>query len=134
MAKYLIDTNICIEYFKHRHGVPERMAQISRADIFVSEVTVAELLYGAVHSKNRERHLHEVRELQRDINVLPISDVLDDYADIRHALTSQGITVEDFDLLIGATARHYNLIAVTNNRKHFDPMPGITVENWVEQP
>jgi len=131
MAKYIIDTNTCIEYFKHRHGVPERMNQISRDDLCISEVTIAELLYGAVHSKSVDRHLREVRELQRDITVLPISDSLDDYADIRHALTSQGLTVEDFDILIGATARHYGLIAVTDNLKHFGSMPGVQIENWV---
>ena len=134
MAKYIIDTNTCIEYFKHRNGVPERMEQESRDDLCVSEVTIAELLYGAVHSKSVDRHLHEVRELQRDIAVLPISDVIDDYADIRHALTSKGITVEDFDILIGATARHYGLIAVTDNLKHFKPMPDVEVENWIKRP
>ena len=131
MAKYIIDTNTCIEYFKHRHGVPERMSQVSRDDLCVSEVTIAELLYGAIHSKSVDRHLREVHELQRDITVLPISDVIDDYADIRHALTSQGLTVEDFDILIGATARFYGLIVVTDNLKHFNPMPGVEVENWI---
>ncbi|MBQ6751248.1 MAG: PIN domain-containing protein [Bacteroidaceae bacterium] len=134
MAKYIIDTNTCIEYFKHRNGVPERMDQESRDDLCVSEVTIAELLYGAVHSKSVDRHLREVRELQRDIAVLPISDVIDDYADIRHALTSQGINVEDFDILIGATARHYGLIVVTDNLKHFSPMPDVEVENWIKRP
>lgn len=133
MSKYIIDTNTCIEYFKHRHGVTERMNQVNREDLCISEVTIAELLYGAVHSKSVDRHLREVRELQRDIEVIPISDVLDDYADIRHALTSQGLTVEDFDILIGATARHYGLIAVTDNLKHFNPMPGVQTENWVSR-
>lgn len=131
MAKYIIDTNTCIEYFKHCHGVPERMGQVSRDDLCVSEVTIAELLYGAVHSKSVDRHLREVHELQRDITVLPISNVIEDYADIRHALASKGLTVEDFDLLIGATARHYGLIVVTDNLKHFNPMPGVEVENWI---
>lgn len=131
MARYLIDTNTCIEYFKHRHGVPERMNQVSREDLCVSEITIAELLYGAVHSVSVDRHLREVWELQRDITVLPISAVLEDYAEIRHALTSQGLVVEDFDILIGATARHYGLVAVTDNMKHFNPMPGVVVENWI---
>ena len=134
MAKYIIDTNTWIEYFKHRNGVPERMNKESLDNLCVSEVTIAELLYGAVHSKNVDRHLLEVRELQRDITVLPISDALDDYADIRHSLTSKGIIVEDFDMLIGATARHYGLIVVTDNLKHFTPMPGVEVENWVTRP
>ena len=134
MAKYIIDTNTWIEYFKHRNGVPERMNKEPLDNLCVSEVTIAELLYGAVHSKNVDRHLLEVRELQRDITVLPISDALEDYADIRHSLTSKGIIVEDFDMLIGATARHYGLIVVTDNLKHFTPMPGVKVENWVTRP
>ena len=135
MAKYIIDTNTCIEYFKHRHGVAERMSQVSRDDICVSEVTIAELLYGAMHSKSVDRHLREVRELQRDISVLPISDCLDDYAEIRHSLASQGLTVdvEDFDILIGATARHYGLIAVTDNLKHFNRMSGVQTDNWIDR-
>lgn len=134
MAKYIIDTNTWIEYFKHRNGVPERMNKESLDNLCVSEVTIAELLYGAVHSKNVDRHLREVHELQRDITVVPISDVLKDYAEIRHSLTSKGLIVEDFDILIGATARHYGLIAVTDNLKHFMPMPGVEVENWVTRP
>ena len=134
MAKYIIDTNTWIEYFKHRNGVPERMNKESLDNLCVSEVTIAELLYGAVHSKNVDRHLREVHELQRDITVVPISDVLKDYAEIRHSLTSKRLIVEDFDILIGATARHYGLIAVTDNLKHFMPMPGVEVENWVTRP
>lgn len=134
MAKYIIDTNTWIEYFKHRNGVPERMNKESLDNLCVSEVTIAELLYGAVHSKNVDRHLREVHELQRDITVVPISDVLKDYAEIRHSLTSKGLIVEDFDILIGATARHYGLITVTDNLKHFMPMPGVEVENWVTRP
>jgi tRNA(fMet)-specific endonuclease VapC len=110
------------------------MATISRSDLFISEVTLAELLYGAVHSRSVERHLREVRELQRDIAVLPIFEALEDYADIRHALTSHGITVEDFDVLIGATARHFNLVVVTDNLKHFELMPGVRTENWIQRP
>ena len=109
------------------------MNQESRDDLCVSEVTIAELLYGAMHSKSVDRHLREVRELQRDIMVLPISDTLDEYADIRHTLASNGITVEDFDILIGAAARHYGLIAVTDNQKHFNHMPGVQTENWVNR-
>lgn len=65
MAKYIIDTNTCIEYFKHRHGVAERMSQADRDDLCVSEVTIAELLYGAVHSKSVDRHLRDGRGAAR---------------------------------------------------------------------
>lgn len=40
MRRVFIDANTCIEYFKHRSGVPDRMNQESRDDLCVSEVTI----------------------------------------------------------------------------------------------
>ena len=34
------------------------------------------------------------------------------------------------DILIGAHARSLGLTLVTNNRREFDRMPGLKVENW----
>ena len=72
--------------------------------------------------------------LRNNIEIYPISDALDDYGDIRFATKRKGNSIGQFDLLIGATARHYDLIVVTDNVKDFSPMPGVKVENWVERP
>ena len=37
-------------------------------------------------------------------------------------LNSKGVLIDDFDLLIGATALTYNMIMVTDNVKHFSPV------------
>jgi tRNA(fMet)-specific endonuclease VapC len=34
-------------------------------------------------------------------------------------------------MLIGAHARSLGMTLVTNNRREFDRMPGLAVENWV---
>ena len=47
----------------------------------------------------------------------------------KHGLTAIG----NFDILIGATALHYGLTVVTDNVKHFEPMPGVKVENWIKR-
>jgi tRNA(fMet)-specific endonuclease VapC len=36
-------------------------------------------------------------------------------------------------MLIGAHARSEGLIVVTNNLREFTRMPGVRVENWVQQ-
>ena len=64
---------------------------------------------------------------------IAITEAIPDYAEIRQHLVSNGLSVEDFDILIGATARHYNLILVTDNVKHFSQMPGVKIENWVRR-
>ena len=134
MEKYMLDTNSWIEYFKNRNGVAEHVDALPRTQLCASEITVAELIYGAYNSKNFEKHYREAIWLKNNIEIYPISDALDDYGDIRFATKRKGNPIGQFDLLIGATARHYDLTVVTDNLKDFSPMPGVKIENWVERP
>lgn len=98
---------------------------------------MAELTFGAYFSDDFDRHIKEPEWLRRFITVLDISDVFDEYAQIRCALRQKKKTLDkeigNFDILIGATALHYNLTVVTDNVKHFEPMPGVKVENWINR-
>ena len=40
-----------------------------------------------------------------------------------------GKAVGDFDLLIGATGLRYGLTVLTNNRRHFELIEGLTIES-----
>jgi tRNA(fMet)-specific endonuclease VapC len=134
MEKYMLDTNSWIEYFKNRNGVADHVDALPRTQLCASEITVAELIYGAYNSNNFEKHYREAMWLKNNIEIYPISDALDDYGDIRFATKRKGNPIGQFDLLIGATARHYGLTVVTDNLKDFSPMPGVKIENWVERP
>lgn len=134
MEKYILDTNSWIEYFKNRNGVADHVDALPRTQLCASEITVAELIYGAYNSQNFEKHYREAMWLKNNIEVYSISDALDDYGDIRFATKRKGTPIGQFDLLIGATARHYGLTVVTDNLKDFSPMPGVKIENWVEHP
>ena len=134
MEKYMLDTNSWIEYFKNRNGVADHVDALPRTQLCASEITVAELIYGAYNSQNFEKHYREAMWLRNNIEIYPISDALDDYGDIRFATKRKGNPIGQFDLLIGATARHYGLTVVTDNVKDFSPMPGVRIENWTERP
>ena len=134
MEKYMLDTNSWIEYFKNRNGVADHVDALPRTQLCASEITVAELIYGAYNSQNFEKHYREAMWLKNNIEIYPISDALDDYGDIRFATKRKGNPIGQFDMLIGATARHYGLTVVTDNVKDFSPMPGVRIENWTERP
>jgi tRNA(fMet)-specific endonuclease VapC len=137
MEKYILDTNTWIEHFHQRSGVNAHVRAVGRKNLCVSEVTLAELTFGAYNSNDYERHIKEPEWLRETVTVLDISDVFDEYAQIRCALKRQKKTLDkeigNFDILIGATALHYGLTVVTDNVKHFEPMPGVKVENWIKR-
>ena len=137
MEKYILDTCTWIEWFQRRNGVPERMRAVGRQRIYASEVSLAELTFGAYNSSDYERHIKEPDVLRKTATVLPIGDVFHEYAQIRCALKkirkSLDKEIGNFDILIGATALHYDLTVVTDNMEDFCKMPGVKVENWVER-
>jgi len=137
MEKYILDTNTWIEHFHQRSGVNAHVRAVGRKNLCVSEVTLAELTFGAYNSNDYERHIKEPEWLRETVTVLDISGVFDEYAQIRCALKRQKKTLDkeigNFDILIGATVLHYGLTVVTDNVKHFEPMPGVKVENWIKR-
>lgn len=74
-----------------------------------------------------------VRYVEEYFTVLPIHEVLEKFGDSKALLKSNGLLIDDFDLLIGATAVVYGLIMVTENVKHLSRVPDIRIENWVKR-
>lgn len=137
MEKYILDTCTWIEFFHERNGVKEHVDGMDPDQIFASEITLAELTYGAINSSDYERHIKEPQWLRQYITVFPISDVFEEYGQIRCALKKIKKDIDQkigqFDMLIGATALHYDLTVVTDNVKDFSLMPGVKCVNWVER-
>ena len=48
-------------------------------------------------------------------------------------MQKQGIPVGDLDMMIAGHAWSLGFTVVTNNRKHFDRIEGIVIEDWVER-
>ena len=130
MKQYLLDTNICIYLFKGLFDLAEKIEGIGTDKCFLSEITIAELKYGAANSSFPERNAEKISQLQQRITVIPIFNSLDVYAKEKARLRKVGRILDDFDLLIGATAIFNNLTLVTRNVSDFDRLTGIEIENW----
>lgn len=137
MKKYLLDTNICIFYFKNKYGIEAKLKAVGESNVFISEITISELKFGVANTedlKKREKNRRTVEKFQSSANIIPIISVLDIYATERARLKKLGKSLDDFDLLIGATALTHNLIMVTNNTAHLGRMNGIVIEDWTINP
>jgi tRNA(fMet)-specific endonuclease VapC len=116
---------------KGQYSLDERIEAAETGNCFVSEITIAELKFGAENSENKERNRSTVDDFVGKFTIIPIFNSLDIYAKEKARLRKKGIPLDDFDLLIGATAISNNLILVTRNASDFERMKGIQIENWV---
>ncbi|MBW8334946.1 MAG: type II toxin-antitoxin system VapC family toxin [Prolixibacteraceae bacterium] len=131
MEKYLLDTNICIFYLKGKFELNEKIKQVGLQNCFISEITLAELKFGAECSNRIQENMEMVDDFAKEITIVPIFNSLDVYAREKARLKKSGKMLDDFDLLIGATAIANKLIMVTENGKHLDRMSEISIENWI---
>ncbi len=115
--------------FKNQHGVRERLQKIGLEKCAVSEITIAELFYGAAKG-GQQRHYEDVKNVIRLFTILPIYPCLETYGNIKSILEKSGQRLDDFDLLIGATALQNKLVMVTSNLRHFERIPRLKVEDW----
>jgi tRNA(fMet)-specific endonuclease VapC len=131
LKRYLLDTNIAIFYMKGRFGLQQRFRSAGVENCFISEITLAELKFGVENSPTHARTQAMLDNFLTGVKVLPIFHALDLYAKEKARLRKTGTPVDDFDLLIGVTAVTHGLIMVTNNKRHFERINNIQLEDWI---
>jgi tRNA(fMet)-specific endonuclease VapC len=130
LNKYLLDTNICIFFIKGLYSLNKKIAEAGEYNCFISEITVAELKYGVENSRTIEAMRLVIEAFIPKFAIVPIYNSLDIYAKEKANLRKQGLLIDDFDILVGATAVANNMIMVTNNKVHFSRLENIIIEDW----
>lgn len=131
MLRYLLDTNIAI--FVIRQRPPQALAVFNQhaGRMALSAITLAELMHGAEKSGRPTANLAVVEDFCSRLEVLPYGPkAAQHYGQIRAALELAGTPVGVNDLHIAAHARSEGLVVVTNNRREFDRVPALQVEDW----
>ena len=129
VKQYLLDTKVLIDMFKGNQRVQERIFRAEFHNCCISEITLAELYVGAFKG-GRPKQLQEIGFVCKRFRIVPISDALERYARLRVQLERRGESIDDFDLLIAATALTAGYTLVTHNLKHFDRIEGLRTEDW----
>ena len=133
MKGYLLDTNICVFLFRKQFDIEERLNAVGLKNCFISEVTIAELMYGAYKSNRIEENETLVRRFIERVKIVSFAESIMHYAKDKNTLRANGTPIDDFDVLIAASAKARNLVLVTDNIKHFKNVPNLSIENWVER-
>ncbi|TVZ26542.1 tRNA(fMet)-specific endonuclease VapC [Gillisia sp. Hel_I_86] len=131
--KYLLDTNICIHFFRGKFNLIEKFQEVNLDNCAISEITLAELIFGAENSSNSKKNLKLIDNFSEQVKILPIFNSINIYAKEKVRLRKKGEMISDFDLLIGSTAIANELIMVTENTKEFKRIKEIKIENWINR-
>ncbi|MDR0866720.1 MAG: type II toxin-antitoxin system VapC family toxin [Candidatus Symbiothrix sp.] len=132
--KYLLDTNICVFFFRDKFNIIPVLKQKGINNCCISEITLVELRYGAENSQNPSKHHELIDEFLKRIVVIPITDSIRVFAKEKVRLKKAGTPIhDDFDLFIGATAIQADLTLVTDNVKDFKRLANIKIENWIKR-
>ena len=81
----------------------------------------------------RKSILRDAEKAKEIFTVIPISEAIDHFAKEKAKLRRNGRLIHDFDLLIGATSVHFDMVMVTGNVKHLSRISGIRIENWMRK-
>jgi tRNA(fMet)-specific endonuclease VapC len=134
MLKYLLDTNMVIYVLKRRPIEVLSRFNDNAGRMAMSAITLAELYHGAEKSAKVAQNLEVVEEFASLVQVLAYNaKASQHYGAIRSQLEKTGQPIGVNDLHIAAHARSEGLVVVTNNTSEFSRIPGLMVENWVQQ-
>ena len=130
---YLIDTDIMIFMLKGHLEVKKNF-QVHLADPkALSVVTYGELFYGAEKSTRPVENTAKIRRLSELLPIIDISStVMETFGSLKAKLEKQGEKLDDLDIIIASTAIHMGYTLVTNNIRHFQRIPELTIENWAK--
>lgn len=129
--KYLLDTCICVFLLRGKYNVDQSIDSVGWENCAISEITETELLCGVEYSSSPKENYEALQKFLSKITIIPFGFSKYLYAKERAFLRSRGQVVDDFDLLIGCTAVAGGMVMVTDNRKHFERIRNIEVENWI---
>jgi tRNA(fMet)-specific endonuclease VapC len=129
---YLLDTDTCVFALRGSESIRNHLSAIDSETVAISVATLAELYYGAACSAKPEVNHRVVDDFVSGVVVLNLDqEIARLFGEFKSQLRKQGILIDDFGLLIAATAYHYGLTLITHNADHFSRLPELQLEDWV---
>jgi len=118
-------------FLKGKFNLNEQLKKVGLQNCCISEITLAELKYGAECSDQIADNIKMVDDFSKVITIVPIYNSLSFYAKEKARLRKTGKLIDNFDILIGVSAVANNLVLITDNQKHLSRISKIKIENWI---
>ncbi len=129
--RYCLDTNTLIYFFKGLGNVSKRLLAIPPGEIAIPAVVIFELQVGIGKSTSPRKRITQLQEITSLVNIIPFGQSeAKCAAGIRIKLEKQGNSIGPYGILIAASALANNSTLVTHNKKEFERVAGLKIEDW----
>jgi tRNA(fMet)-specific endonuclease VapC len=126
----ILDTDHCIAIL--RGSLDAGQSVPADAELFVTAITVTELIYGAHQSALPDHNLEQVNLLLQGVTVLPLEEAAARRCgQLKDQLRRLGTPLAEPDLQIAAIAMEHGLPLATHNQRHFDRVAGLQLADWL---
>lgn len=127
--RYLLDTDWAVCWLRGRpQEVVGTLIRLPPNSLYVSLLSLAELYAGAFYYHEPQRLLTGVDGLLSRAQLVNLTDaVCRRYGEIYAHLRRGGDLIGKLDTLIAATCLEYDFVLLTNNRRHFERVPGLRI-------
>lgn len=124
----LLDSDVIIDHLKNKNDYLFSIISVSKEELFMSIINWSEIIYGVRKSNDSIKSYKQFNSFIFDLKITILDldlKVANKFIDLKLDLERKGSRLEDFDLIIGATAIANNLTLVSRNTKHFSRIPKI---------
>ena len=126
----ILDTDHCIAILRQKLDLSEHVT--ADEELFITSISVAELIHGAHRSTHREDNLAKLEVLFAALTILPFDEMAARrFGHLKAELEEKGEPLDALDLKIASIALDHDLPLATNNTKHFKRVKELKLENWI---
>ena len=123
-----MDSDWAIDYLNGFQSTIRKLDDLFPLGVGISVISLAEMYDGMYGSANVDQQERRLQELVDPMEVLSVDDAICRiFAQERRRLRSIGSLIGDMDLLIAATAIGNSVTLLTNNRRHFERVQGLSI-------
>jgi predicted nucleic acid-binding protein len=131
---FLLDTNAFSDLMREHPQIDARLAALAPTDrIIICSIVKGEILYGIERlpqGKRRQELSAKAVKLFTTIPCEPVPETAGDYyATIKVARQQKGLTLDENDLWIAATARSLSAVLISRD-SDFQQIEGLIVNDW----
>ena len=135
--RFILDTDTVTYQQGGRPNVIRRLSEVAPDTVATTVITLYEQLRGRLAAVNRQQDdqarqlaYRRLQETHGYFCRVPVLSFDAEAAATYRSLVSQSLRIGSQDLQIAAIALAHNAVLVTSNRRHFDQIPGLVIEDW----